>query len=55
MRVEALKKLRVRLEDISFDQDTLLYSARGVTEAQLQAVIEEIMASIDGEADGDSS
>ncbi|RSL73888.1 hypothetical protein CEP54_000295 [Fusarium duplospermum] len=44
MRILAFWKLGFRTQDLTFDQDTLLYSAHGVTEAELQAKIEQIQA-----------
>ncbi|RSL59884.1 hypothetical protein CEP51_013852 [Fusarium floridanum] len=45
MRIKVFTKLGVDLRDLSFDHDTLLYSALGVTEAELQAMIKEMTES----------
>ncbi|KAJ4325199.1 hypothetical protein N0V84_003581 [Fusarium piperis] len=50
-RIEVFKKLGLCIQDLTFDYDTLLYSGRGVTEAQVQAMMEEMMTSTDGEVD----
>lgn len=41
LRIELFEELSVSLEDLTFDLDTLLLSARGVEEAQLQAMMED--------------
>ncbi|KAJ4205290.1 hypothetical protein NW767_004084 [Fusarium falciforme] len=42
LRIKVFKELAVPLEDLTFDLDTLLLSARGVEEAQLQAMMEDV-------------
>ncbi|KAJ4193594.1 hypothetical protein NW755_003588 [Fusarium falciforme] len=42
LRIKVLEELPVSLDDLTFDLDTLLLSARGVEEAQLHAMMEDV-------------
>ncbi|KAM6515706.1 hypothetical protein FALCPG4_013921 [Fusarium falciforme] len=49
LRIELFEELPVSLDDLTFDLDTLLLSARGVEETQLQAMMEDVDIWVDDE------